>query len=81
MSQVAIGYLTAIVRDVGTPANHDPSNSLCADDLIVACWEHRMNEDFMRELEAQLEDMRTGFCPQGRTHRLFQLLAAFSGGK
>ena len=71
-------FLLGIVNSIGTPANYDPSNSLCADDLVCLCWMHRKNPDFKIVLEFQLMDMATGFCPQGRTHRLFQTLLAFA---
>ena len=81
LSMVKLGcarpFLITIISDMGTCRNYDPSNNLWADDLICLGWNHRMNVDFIRELELQLLDMRTGFCPQGRTHRLFQTLLAF----
>lgn len=70
-------HLSIIVNSIGTGANYDPSNQISADDLISLCFCHRDNSDFLSMLELQLIDMRTGFCPQGRTHRLFQLLLAF----
>lgn len=73
----AIAYLTNIVASMGTPANLDLTNILMADDLICLCWLYREDSDFMSVLETQLLDMNTGFCPQGRTHRLFQTLMAF----
>jgi len=74
----AIRYLDGIINDIGTDANVDSSNGLIADDLLCLCWVYRDNSNFMIELETQLMDMETGFCPQGRTHRLFQTLMAFS---
>lgn len=84
----ALHYLTTIVNDMGTTNNVDNSHSitsksgrcsfsLIADDLICLCWEHRNNLAFILELEIQLIDMSTGFCPQGRTHRLFQAVIPF----
>ena len=35
------------------------------------------SSDFLREFEAQLIDLETGTCPQGRCTRMFQLLLAF----
>lgn len=70
-------FLNIIVNDMGTDANVDYTNQLNADDLICLCWIHRENEVFIKEFEVQLLDMATGFCPQGRTHRLYQLLLAF----
>ncbi|MEO6068782.1 MAG: hypothetical protein ABIQ41_12480 [Gemmatimonadales bacterium] len=77
INPIAISFLRRIVKAIGTAANKDNSNNLCADDLICLCWYHRENSDFLAELEIQLLDMRTGFCPQGRTHRLFQILLPY----
>lgn len=77
LSPIAISYLENIVASMGTPLNIDNTNGLIADDLICICWVYRGNIDFMSMLETQLIDMATGFCPQGRTHRLFQILLAF----
>ena len=75
---IPLKYLDLIISSIGTASNIDPTNGLVADDLLCICWIYRENPDFMIELETQLQDMRTGFCPQGRTHRLFQVLMAFS---
>jgi len=77
MKPIAILHLNRIVSGMGKNENVDPTNMLVADDLICLCWSYRENSDFMTCLETQLIDMRTGFCPQGRTHRLFQILLAF----
>lgn len=77
INTIAISYLNGIIKDIGTQANVDPTNNLVADDLICICWVYRENVEFMSMLEIQLMDMATGFCPQGRTHRLFQILVAF----
>jgi hypothetical protein len=75
---MALHYLDVIINDIGTADNIDTTNNLVADDLLCLCWEYRNNSDFMKELELQLLDMNTGFCPQGKTHRLFQILEIFS---
>ena len=75
---LALHYLDGIISSIGTSNNKDPTNGLSADDLLCLCWLYRENSSFMIELETQLLDMGTGFCPQGRTHRLFQTLMAFS---
>jgi hypothetical protein len=71
---MAMQFLSLIVRDMGTAANIDSTNDINADDLICLCWNYRDNRNFIMLLEEQLLDMATGFCPQGRTHRLFQIL-------
>lgn len=73
----ALNFLKQIVQAMGTKANIDPSNGLIADDLICLCWKFKDDSKFLLELEIQLIDMATGFCPQGRTHRLFQILLPF----
>lgn len=78
INPIASQYLNGIISCMGTNANVDPSNGLVADDLICLCWMYRDNTEFIKVLETQLVDMQTGFCPQGRTHRLFQTLMAFT---
>ena len=73
----ALYYLSVMVDSIGTSSNIDMTNDLNADDLLCLCWIYRNNIDFVKELEIQLLDMESGFCPQGRTHRLYQLLLAF----
>ena len=73
----ALYYLNQIVKDVGTLNNYDPTNKLNADDLICMCWLYKDNVNFLEEFEIQLMDMRSGFCSQGRCHRLYQLIFAF----
>jgi hypothetical protein len=77
INATAYKFLQRIVDSIGTSANIDNTNGLVADDLICICWVYRDNPIFIMELEYQLLDMATGFCPQGRTHRLFQILLAF----
>lgn len=73
----ALYYLDGIIGQIGTNNNIDPTNMLDASDILCICWLYKDNEEFMNVLEVQLEDMETGFCPQGRTHRLFQTVMAF----
>ena len=75
---ISVKFLKRIINDFGKSSNKDPTNNLIADDLVCLCEAHKNNKDFIESLEFQLKDMQTGFCPQGRTHRLFQLLIAFS---
>lgn len=79
----SVEFLKEMIMDLGTAANVDVTNFiirdgtiiyLSADDLLALCWFQRGNTAFLDELTFQLLDMATGFCPQGRTHRLFQLL-------
>lgn len=77
-NNVAGKYLQGIINSIGTQQNIDKTNNINADDLLCLCWEMRHNRDFIKVLEDQLMDMGTCFCPQGRTHRLFQTLLAFT---
>jgi hypothetical protein len=78
INPVAAHYLNAIVSSMGSSDNIDNTNSLSADDLIYLCWFHHNDQEFISVFEGQLMDMATGDCPQGRTHRLFQTLLAFT---
>jgi hypothetical protein len=75
---LALKYLNSILT--GThQQNYDPTNQICALDILKLFTPTLLaNKDFLVELEVQLMDMTTGSCPQGRTHRLLQLLVAFS---
>ena len=77
MNSIAMHHLKCIVNNIGDPINIDTTNHLNADHLISLCWLLKDNPYFMEELEIQLTDMQTGFCPQGRTHRLYQILILF----
>lgn len=71
-------FLSKIIDDIGTKNNIDETNNINADDLICLAWNYRHNKDFINLLNEQLMDMSTGFCPQGRTHRLYQLILAYT---
>ena len=80
-------YLSIIIQDFAqsnSGPNYDPTNDLFAIDLLVLCAELCFHDDasVAKEaselLNAQLTEMATGFCAQGRTHRLFQVVASFS---
>lgn len=80
LSPTAQASLDIIVGSIGTAANYDPSNDLWVDDLLYLCSQRlftspsEFNRDFLELLTVQLEEMQSGLCPQGRTHRLFQIL-------
>ena len=73
---MAWNSLQIIVSRLGTMGNYDPTNKLSGDDLLylVALRLSRNYEDFLPMLIVQLEDLSTGSCPQGVSHRLFQIL-------
>ena len=68
--------IESYVNDDGK--NYDPINKLEPIDLL-----HRIfiisetNHEITVSLKEQLEDMKTGFCPQGRSIRLIQIINAF----
>lgn len=58
----------------------DESNNLYVKDLLFLCYEKiviEQNEDFVQEFLIQLQDMHTGFCVQGCTTRLLQILLPY----
>lgn len=61
--------------------NYDPTNDLYADDLLYLCYllvqDPRLRDGLIRFLNEQFEEMSTGMCPQGRTHRLFSVVFAY----
>ena len=74
-SAQALSYFQRIA-DIQDENNYDPTNDLSATDLLWICSsvsdEERKN---MAEiLIVQLEDMSLGFCPQGRSTRLAQVV-------
>lgn len=67
----------------GANTNWDERNGLHADDLLYLVAKHihqhpAQEDDVMMLLCAQLHDMRTGLCPQGRTTRFMQVLHALA---
>ena len=79
--QAAIRSYTIIVRDFEgagrtvVSGNWDSTNRLYACDLLYAIvMNSSKSDELVSLLEAQLVDMQTGMCPQGRTTRLVQCL-------
>lgn len=66
-------------RNIGP--NYDPTNDLYADDLLYLCYEllHRSfdHNDLTALLNDQFNEMSSGMCPQGRTHRLISVVLAY----
>ena len=66
--------------------NYDPKNKMCACDLLYLVYEkiclaprtttkEKVKvKDYTSLLFMQMQDMKTGLCPQGRVTRLFQML-------
>ena len=61
--------------------SYDPINNLDSINLLYIIYliyhESNNNNDILLLLGDQLEDMKTGFCPQGRTIRLLQIINLF----
>jgi len=56
--------------------NYDPINKIDTSDLLYIIAKN-YNNDLLPILIEQLEDMKTGVCPQGRTIRLLQIIGSF----
>jgi hypothetical protein len=71
-------FFDSIVR----APSYDPINQLNPLDLLYICYllllnEHIDKNDLLCVLNIQLEDMATGFCAQGQTIRLLQIIFSF----
>lgn len=82
----SVKYLQIIINDWGNSSNFDPTNNISAEDLLYICaveWNNlklthlELCTDFIEELCIQCSDMQTGFCPQGRVARLWQIASAY----
>lgn len=69
----SITSVNLIKSSISSTANYDASNNLRADNLLyVLCENDKIELDVLME---QLSDIITsGQCPQGRVHRLWQLV-------
>lgn len=70
---LSLHFFDQIVIDHYNPPNFDQTNNLSAYDLLYLIALHFENID-IPSLSEQLQDMSTGFCPQGRTIRLYQII-------
>lgn len=75
--------VSAIVTDYesGSRSNYDTANKLDAGELLYQCyrlWQSDRCADVEPLLVAQLNEMSSGMCPQGRTTRLWQVLFTFN---
>jgi hypothetical protein len=78
VNPLAINVLNVMLNDWGTDANYDPTNNIRVEPLLIKCLDFVDNPDFVSLFETQLVDMLTGFCSQGRTHRLTDLVRVFA---
>jgi len=69
----ALSFFDKIVLNRNHQSNFDKSNGLYAFDLlyILAVYREKIP---INTFEEQLCDMETGFCPEGKTTRLYQLI-------
>jgi hypothetical protein len=78
LNPIAGTFFNLLLNDINTPLNYSVADNMKVEDILsnfIHCLEHK---DFIPILEEQLCDMATGFCPEGRVNRLFQVLMAFT---
>ena len=81
--KLAIKYYDMMVQDYISQNrnNIDPINKVDAIDLLYIistfCQNNQESVDIIDLFIEQLKDMQTGFCPQGRTIRLIQIINIF----
>jgi len=71
--------LQVIIKSIGTAANKDPVTGLVTDDLLMIAHRYQLltRSSWLLQFEEQLIDMSTGFCVQGRNHRILQILLPY----
>jgi hypothetical protein len=80
ISPVGLLFFDAIANN---PPVYDPINQLWSTDMLYLCCELSKNKDvdlegLLENLVTQFEDMSSGFCPQGQTIRLLQIVCSFT---
>jgi len=78
LTHKAFNFYKQIAESFGTQENYDSSNNIWVDDIIYCLWQIRHQDNMLQMLDEQLCDMETGFCPQGRSTRLYQILLTYS---
>ena len=72
---VAVSYFEKMLSDNN---NYDPINNLDSIKLLnIVGIISQTNIEIIELLEEQLKDLQTGFCPQGRTIRLIQIIQPY----
>lgn len=79
MSQKGFSVVQTIYKDCKLQPNYDNRNNVYADDLLASlCYRMDKNEDWslVSLLDSQYCDLvdTSGWCPQGRTTRTWQVL-------
>jgi hypothetical protein len=77
LSLEANNVMQILINDMGTAANYDITNQLSVDDLLYIMGSLIDNHVFIEILNDELIQMAQGFCSQGRTHRLLQIIVPF----
>ena len=81
-NEIGMKYYDQIIQSFmkDGEGNYDSTNKLDAIDLLyVICMlsVHMNNDSMLLLLKEQLEDLQSGFCPQGRTIRFMQIISSF----
>ncbi len=77
---LALKYYDEMINDYieNNNINYDPINNLNPIDLLYIIYSIYIKDNNITSLLIeQLKDMQTGFCPQGRTIRLIQLIQPY----
>ena len=76
---IALKYYDKMIYDYieDNNNNYDPINNLDTIDLLYIVYKFSIDNDIISLLIEQLKDMQTGFCPQGRTIRLIQIIQPY----
>ena len=77
LSAPSLYVLSLLINDIGTHNNIDNINNVKVDDLLIQLYKlKKMYPESIDDiiLDIQLDEMRTGMCPQGRSIRLLQVL-------
>ena len=80
ISPLGLAFFDALVTG---PPTYDPINQLWSTDMLYLCCKFSKNKDvnlgdLLECISSQFEDMSTGFCPQGQTIRLLQIVTSFT---
>lgn len=74
--------LSTIIDDLNTKRNFDASNNMSVEDIlsdiVILINRHSDRDviysDYIELIALQFNEMISGMCSQGRTHRLYQIL-------
>jgi hypothetical protein len=78
-----MNYFNTMLAGIGSTNNYDPTNEMSADDILYMCaneWFNIPKENrtcIAEEFFLAMADMSSGFCPQGRVDRIWQVAVAY----